>query len=107
MRRNPATSSVRSAYRRTSPRVGVFVVIDGVNMAKRHTKPRQTQSSSDRVPHMQQGGILDIAQPIPVDKVMLVCTRCDQPTRIGHQLLDNGKRVRICHHCGEQLEVGS
>jgi len=105
IRRDPARSSQRSMYRRTSARGGVYVVVDGVNIAKRHTKPRQTQGASDRVPRVQQGGILDLAQPMPISKVMLVCTKCDRPTRIAHQLLDNGLRVRVCRHCGEHLEV--
>jgi large subunit ribosomal protein L24 len=54
---------------------------------------------------MTQGGILDLAQPMPLSKVMLVCTHCDKPTRIAHKTLDNGRRVRVCRHCGEQVEV--
>jgi large subunit ribosomal protein L24 len=105
IRRDPARSGQRSMYRRASARGGVYVVVDGVNIAKRHTKPRQSQGASDRVPRVQQGGILDLAQPMPISKVMLVCTKCDRPTRIAHQLLDNGLRVRVCRHCGEHLEV--
>ncbi|HKG55653.1 MAG TPA: 50S ribosomal protein L24 [Candidatus Limnocylindrales bacterium] len=95
----------RSAYRRTSSGGGVSVVVEGLNIAKRHTKPRQTSSQTDRMPKMQQGGILDLAQPLPVGKVMLVCSKCDQPTRIGHATLDNGSRIRVCRHCGEPLET--
>jgi large subunit ribosomal protein L24 len=83
----------------------VSVVVEGINIAKRHTKPRQTSSSTDRMPKIQQGGILDIAQPLPIGKVMLVCPKCGQPTRIGHQTLDNGRRIRVCKHCGEALEA--
>jgi large subunit ribosomal protein L24 len=100
-----ATSGTRSAYRRTSAGGGVSVVVEGINVAKRHTKPRQTSSSTDRMPKIQQGGILDIAKPLPVGKVMLVCPKCDRPTRIAHQTLDNGRRVRVCRHCGEALEA--
>ena len=57
------------------------------------------------MPKIQQGGILDIAQPLPAGKVMLVCPKCDRPTRIGHQTLENGRRVRVCKHCGEALET--
>jgi len=39
--------------------------------------------------------------------VMLVCTNCGKPTRIAHATLDTGRRVRVCRHCGEQLEVKS
>lgn len=83
------------------------VVVNGINIAKRHTKPRPSQSQSDRVPQMQQGGILDIAQPLPLSKVMLVCPRCDKPTRVRHTDLASGQHVRVCRHCGEPLEVVS
>jgi large subunit ribosomal protein L24 len=105
IRRQPALSSSRSVYRRGSSAGGVSVVVEGLNIAKRHTKPRQSAGTSDRVPKMQQGGILDIAQPIPISKVMLVCTNCGKPTRLAHATLDTGRRVRVCRHCGEQLEV--
>ena len=90
-----------------SPLVTTAVVVEGINIAKRHTKPRQTTSSTDRMPKIQQGGILEIAQPLPIGKVMLVCNHCDKPTRIGHRTLDNGRRVRVCRHCGEHLEAKS
>ena len=107
IRRQAAPSSARSVFRRGSSAGGVSVVVEGLNIAKRHTKPRQSAGTTDRVPKMQQGGILDIAQPIPVGKVMLICTNCGKPTRIAHATLDTGRRVRVCRHCGEQLEVKS
>ena len=107
IRREPAPRGGRSIFRRGSSAGGVSVVVEGVNIAKRHTKPRQTTSSTDRMPKIQQGGILEIAQPIPIGKVMVVCGRCGKPTRIGHATLDNGRRVRVCKQCGEQLEAKS
>jgi large subunit ribosomal protein L24 len=107
IRRAPSPRGARSMFRRSSPAGGVSVVVEGLNIAKRHTKPRQTTSSTDRMPKIQQGGILEIAQPLPIGKVMVVCSHCGKPTRIGHRTLDNGRRVRICRHCGEQLEVKS
>ena len=107
IRRQAAPSSARSVFRRGSAAGGVSVVVEGLNIAKRHTKPRQSAGTTDRVPKMQQGGIMDIAMPIPVSKVMLVCTNCGKPTRIAHATLDTGRRVRVCRHCGEQLEVKS
>jgi large subunit ribosomal protein L24 len=95
----------RSVYRRGTGVAGTSVVVEGLNIAKRHTKPRQTSSATDRMPKVQQGGIMDIAQPVAVGKVMLVCPKCDKPTRIAHQTLDNGRRVRVCRHCGEALEA--
>jgi large subunit ribosomal protein L24 len=104
VRETAAPNSARTGYRRSSSGGGVSVVVEGINIAKRHTKPRQTSGATDRMPKVQQGGILDIAQPLPVGKVMLVCPKCDRPTRIAHQTLDNGRRVRVCRHCGEALE---
>jgi large subunit ribosomal protein L24 len=106
IRRQPAPRG-RSMFRRGTTSGGVSVVVEGLNIAKRHTKARQTSSSTDRMPKIQQGGILEIAQPIPVGKVMVVCSSCGKPTRISHATLDNGRRVRVCRHCGEQLEVKS
>ncbi len=106
IRRQPAPRG-RSMFRRGTTAGGVSVVVEGLNIAKRHTKSRQTSSSTDRMPKIQQGGILEIAQPIPVGKVMVVCSSCGKPTRIAHATLDNGRRVRVCRHCGEQLEVKS
>ena len=100
-------SATRSIFRRGSGAGGVRVVVEGINVAKRHTKPRQSAGRTDRMPKIQQGGILEIAQPIPVGKVMVVCSSCGKPTRISHATLDNGRRVRVCRHCGEQLEVKS
>jgi large subunit ribosomal protein L24 len=107
IRRAPSPRGTRSIFRRTSPAGGVSVVVEGINIAKRHTKPRQTTSSTDRMPKIQQGGILEIAQPLPIGKVMVVCSHCGKPTRIAHRTLDNGRRVRVCRHCGEQLESKS
>ena len=96
-----------SVWKSMSPLATTAVVVEGLNIAKRHTKPRQSTNTNDRVPKVQQGGILDLAQPLAIGKVMLVCNHCDKPTRIAHKTLDNGRRVRVCRHCGEQLEVRS
>jgi len=107
IRRTASPSSARSVFRRGSSAGGVSVVVEGLNIAKRHTKPRQSAGASDRVPKMQQGGIIDIAQPLPISRVMLVCSNCGKPTRIGHATLETGRRVRVCRHCGEQMEAKS
>ena len=79
------------------------VVIEGINIAKRHTKPRARQGRTDRQPKVQQGGIIDVARPLHVSNVMVICTECGQPTRIRHELQDDGSRIRICAHCGKPL----
>ena len=83
----------------------VSVVVEGINIAKRHTKPRQTQGRTDRTPKIQQGGILDIAKPIDVSNVMLICPNCKEPTRVRHTVLEDGRRVRVCSHCEKAMEV--
>jgi len=75
---------------------GIGVVIPGINMAKRHRRPRS---------RTQQGGIMDLPVPLHVSNVQVVCPRCDRPTRIGHQRLESGGTVRVCKRCGEQIEV--
>jgi large subunit ribosomal protein L24 len=87
---------------------GVSVVVEGINIAKRHTKARQGSTSGvGGVPKIEPGGILDVNHPVPIGKVMLICSSCGKPTRIGHRTLDNGRRVRVCKQCGEQLEAKS
>jgi large subunit ribosomal protein L24 len=108
IRRDPAPSAARSGYRRTSAKGGVFVVVHGLNVVRKHTKPRQrTQGGPGSMPTVDPGGILDHTMPLPVSRVMVVCSHCDTPTRIAHRTLDNGTRVRVCKHCGQPLEVKS
>ena len=93
-------------WRHSSPHPA-SVVVEGLNIAKRHTKPRQTTGRTDRMPKVQQGGIIDVAQPMSISKVMLVCPKCGEPTRVRHQVLEDGRRVRTCSHCGQAIEVTS
>ncbi len=81
------------------------VVVDGLNLAKRHTKPRPKMNQNDRVPQMQQGGIIEKPMPVAIGRVMLVCPRCDRPTRVRHLELETGAHVRACGRCGQPVEV--
>jgi large subunit ribosomal protein L24 len=85
----------------------VSVVVEGLNIAKRHTKARQrsTGGAIGSMPKVDPGGIIDLPQPMSISKVMLVCSHCGKPTRVAHKTLENGRRVRVCRHCNEQLEV--
>lgn len=71
------------------------VVVEGVNVVKRHTKPTQK---------MPQGGIVEKAAPIHSSNVMMFCSKCGKPTRVGKKILDNGNKVRFCKKCGEVLD---
>ncbi len=94
-----------SNWRRVSPLTGVAVIVEGLNIAKKHTKPRPKQGRTDRQPRIQQGGILEVPQPILASKVMVICPHCGEATRIKHGLSGEGRNIRICANCGEQLEV--
>jgi large subunit ribosomal protein L24 len=75
---------------------GLGVVVQGLNMAKRHQRPRS---------RTQTAGILDLPVPMHVSNVQVVCPRCEKPTRVGIQIREDGTRVRVCKHCGEQIET--
>ncbi|MFO7547850.1 MAG: 50S ribosomal protein L24 [Acidimicrobiia bacterium] len=81
----------QSRVARVFPKDGM-VIVEGVNTAKRHQKPRgQTM----------QGGIIDKDMPIHVSNLMIVCPDCG-PTRIGHTVDAKGKH-RVCRKCGRVL----
>ena len=90
-------------WRKVSPLAGTAVVVEGLNIAKRHTKPRPKQGRSDRQPRIQQGGILDVPQPILASKVMVICPHCGEATRIRHGVGGDGRSIRVCGNCGEPL----
>ena len=92
-----------SNWRRVSPLAGVAVVVEGLNIAKKHTKPRPKQGRTDRQPRIQQGGIIDVPQPILASKVMVICPHCGEATRIKHGLSGEGRNIRICANCGEPV----
>ena len=71
------------------------VVIEGVNVVKRHMKARGAT---------RQAGIIEREAPIHVSNVMLLCTKCNRPTRIGFRFLEDGSKVRICRRCKEVIE---
>ena len=71
------------------------VVIERVNLVKRHTRPRGAQ---------QPGGIVEKEAPIHISNLMLMCDRCNAPVRFGHQILADGKKARVCRRCGETLD---
>jgi large subunit ribosomal protein L24 len=96
-------SKYGSNWRRVSPLADVAVVVEGLNIAKRHTKPRPKQGRTERQPRIQQGGILDVPQPILASKVMIICPHCTQPTRVKHGTAGDGRSIRICNNCGETL----
>ena len=55
-----------------------------------------------RLPHGQEGGILQKEAPLYACKVMRVCPKCDKTTRAASKIVD-GKKVRVCKHCGAEI----
>src|SRR5215510_28269 len=98
-----STARYGAGWQRTSPHAGASVVIEGINIAKRHTKPRSSAGRTDRQPRIQQGGILDIPMPLDISNVMVICPSCSRPTRIRHIEAADGRSVRASAHCGEAL----
>ena len=98
-----STARFGAGWQERTPLAGAAVVIEGLNIAKRHTKPRASAGRTDRQPRVQQGGILDIPMPIAMSNVMLVCPRCSRPTRVRHERAAGGQSVRTCGRCGEAV----
>ena len=69
------------------------VVVEGVNVAKKHQKARKQGEES---------GIISVETPIYASKVQLVCPKCGKATRVAHTVVD-GKKVRTCKKCGATI----
>jgi len=71
------------------------VVIEGLNLIKRHSKTKG---------QARQAGIIELEAPLHVSKVMLICSKCAKPARVGYRILDDGKKARICRACSEVID---
>jgi large subunit ribosomal protein L24 len=86
------------------------VLVENLNMIKRHTRPRPMSSPSRMgQQQIQPGGVIEKAAPIPISNVMLVCPVCNRPTRVGtvvKEAKSGMKRVRVCRRadCGQEMD---
>ncbi len=71
------------------------VIVESINKVKRHTRPTQGAP---------QGGIVEREAAINASNVLMVCGKCNEPTRLGKRVLDTDKKVRYCKKCGEVLD---
>ena len=71
------------------------VLVEQVNIAIKHQKPRQTNP----------GGIIKQEAAIHASNVMLICEKCKAPTKVGKKLLENGEKVRMCKKCNEVIDT--
>lgn len=72
------------------------VIVEGVNMSVKHEKPRG---------RYQQGGIIHQEAPVSSSNVMVVCSKCKRPSKVGHKVMDNGDKVRVCKACGAEIDT--
>ncbi|MBI4497422.1 MAG: 50S ribosomal protein L24 [Chloroflexi bacterium] len=71
------------------------VLVEGINVVKRHVKPR---------PPVVQGGIVSQERPIHISNVALLCPHCGKPTRAGFRFLEDGTKVRFCKQCSQVID---
>ena len=71
------------------------VIVEGINMVTKHTKPRRQGET---------GGIVSQEAPIYACKVMHICDKCGKPTRIGYKVLNDGTKSRYCKNCLEVFD---
>ncbi len=71
------------------------IIVENINVVKVHQRPTQANP---------QGGIVEKTMPIQISNLMVMCNSCVKPTRIGMKLLEDGKRVRICKKCNQQID---
>jgi large subunit ribosomal protein L24 len=71
------------------------VVVKGLNIIKRHSRTRGGA---------RQAGIIELEAPLHISNVMLLCSKCGKPARVGFHSLDDGRRVRVCRSCGEVID---
>ncbi len=86
------------------------VVVENLNVVKRHTKPRPVKNTTRMAgPQIEPGGVISKPAPLPVSNVMVVCPTCKRPTRIGvveREAKGETVRVRVCKRadCGQEID---
>ena len=81
---------VRYAYPKKN-----IVLVESINLVKKHSRP---------VRQARQAGIIEREAPLSISKVMLLCSKCNHPTRIGFRFLEDGRKVRVCRVCNEVID---
>ena len=85
------------------------VVVENLNVVKKHQRPRPVRGTGRMgAPQIMPGGVMDIAAPVPVSNVMVVCPVCNRPTRVGvvHKTVkDKLVPVRVCRRADCHGEI--
>jgi large subunit ribosomal protein L24 len=82
------------------PREG-RVMVEGVARAKKHQRATGKRSRSGS--QLQQAGIIETELFVDISNVQIVCKSCNQPTRVGHRIEEDGTKTRICRKCEADL----
>jgi large subunit ribosomal protein L24 len=88
------------------------VIVENLNIVKRHTKPRPMKDANRMGgPTIQPGGVIDKAAPIAISNVMLVCPVCNRPTRVAmafKEIKGEQVKVRVCKRadCHQEIDGG-
>jgi large subunit ribosomal protein L24 len=69
-------------------------LVEKINIVKKHQRPTQQN---------QKGGIIEVENPLHVSNLMFLCGKCEKGVRIGKKRLEDGRKVRICKKCGEEI----
>ena len=72
------------------------LMVEHAGMIKRHTRPNPQKNV--------KGGIVEKEGNLPISNVQLLCPACNKGTRIGHKILPDGTKERVCRRCGNTLE---
>jgi len=86
------------------------VIVENLNIVKRHTRPKPlTESSRMGGTQIAPGGIIDRASAVSVSNVMLVCPTCKLPTRVGYvtkEVKGETVKIRVCKRegCGQEID---
>jgi len=71
------------------------LLIEKINMIRKHMKPTRKYA---------QGGIIEKEAPLHISNIMLICPKCNKPTRISNTSLQDGRKVRMCKKCREVMD---
>lgn len=71
------------------------IVVESLNLVVKHVRPRKEGEKGQRI---------QFPAPLTASNVLLVCSKCNKPTRVGYKILENKKKVRLCKQCKEVIE---
>lgn len=101
IKKNDTVVVIRGNYKGTKGRVlKIFsetsrAIVEKVNLRKKAQRPNKNNP---------QGGLIEKELPISISNLMLICNKCNQPTKTGRKLTEDKKRVRYCKKCNEIID---